>query len=311
MRVRSRSRRAFSSRASADELTAAGDLLRQALELRRDDPREDRPGPAETLQELGEVLGMKGDLGSAEEVFRQALELRADDARLWRRLGEALGEQDPNAARDAFRRAVELAPDDARSLLAAARDVSVDTRGKNGQEIGMACDISVASDLALLGQAGPKHGSAPDGGSTDFLPWFLSMEDAMFNCISCEMWSAYKMKLKGLVTTVVPVLRDGEGWLRNPSVVTDRFVDDNEIRRVGRHFAEGGLTVMGPQDFGTAFLMQGKMSYPTTVFLDENLELISPVPGYLPPEKILPILEYIGDDHYKTTNFQEFMNNRS
>jgi thioredoxin-related protein len=60
-----------------------------------------------------------------------------------------------------------------------------------------------------------------------------------------------------------------------------------------------------------AFLMQGKMSYPTTVFLDENLELISPVPGYLPPEKILPILEYIGDDHYKTTNFQEFMNNRS
>ncbi len=67
-----------------------------------------------------------------------------------------------------------------------------------GQEIGMACDISVASDLAVLGQAGPRHGSAPDGGSTDFLPWYLSIEDAMWNCVSCEMWSAYKMKLKGL-----------------------------------------------------------------------------------------------------------------
>jgi 6-oxo-cyclohex-1-ene-carbonyl-CoA hydrolase len=30
-----------------------------------------------------------------------------------------------------------------------------------GQEIGMACDYSVAQDLARFGQAGPKHGSAP------------------------------------------------------------------------------------------------------------------------------------------------------
>ncbi len=60
-----------------------------------------------------------------------------------------------------------------------------------------------------------------------------------------------------------------------------------------------------------AFLMQGKLSYPTTVFLDENLDLISPVPGYMPPEKILPILEYIGDDHYKTTKFQDFISTGS
>ncbi len=39
-----------------------------------------------------------------------------------------------------------------------------------GQEIGMACDFSVAQDLARFGQAGPKHGSAPIGGATDFLP---------------------------------------------------------------------------------------------------------------------------------------------
>jgi 6-oxo-cyclohex-1-ene-carbonyl-CoA hydrolase len=102
-------------------------------------------------------------------------------------------------------------------------------RVAGGQEIGMACDLAITSDLAVFGQAGPKHGSAPDGGSTDFLPWFLSMEDAMYNCISCEMWSAYKMKLKGLVTKVVPVLRQGDGWLRNPTVITDRYVDDGEV----------------------------------------------------------------------------------
>ncbi|HUW38189.1 MAG TPA: 6-oxocyclohex-1-ene-1-carbonyl-CoA hydratase [Rhodocyclaceae bacterium] len=98
-----------------------------------------------------------------------------------------------------------------------------------GQEIGMATDITISSDLAIYGQAGPKHGSAPDGGSTDFLPWFLSMEDAMYNCISCEPWSAYKMKSKGLLTKVVPVLKKDGKWVRNPMVRTDTFVDDGEI----------------------------------------------------------------------------------
>jgi 6-oxo-cyclohex-1-ene-carbonyl-CoA hydrolase len=98
-----------------------------------------------------------------------------------------------------------------------------------GQEIGMATDLTVTSDMAMFGQAGPKHGSAPDGGSTDFLPWFLSMEDAMYNCISCETWSAYKMKSKGLVSKVVPVLKDDGKWLRNPLVRTDSFLEDGEI----------------------------------------------------------------------------------
>jgi 6-oxo-cyclohex-1-ene-carbonyl-CoA hydrolase len=45
-----------------------------------------------------------------------------------------------------------------------------------GQEIGMACDFSIAQDLARLGQAGPKHGSAAIGGATDFLPLMIGME---------------------------------------------------------------------------------------------------------------------------------------
>jgi 6-oxo-cyclohex-1-ene-carbonyl-CoA hydrolase len=98
-----------------------------------------------------------------------------------------------------------------------------------GQEIGMACDLTVSSDLALFGQAGPRHGSAPDGGSTDFLPWLLSIEDAMWNCISCELWSAYKMKLKGLISKVVPALKVDGKIVRNPLVITDRYVDDGEI----------------------------------------------------------------------------------
>jgi 6-oxo-cyclohex-1-ene-carbonyl-CoA hydrolase len=102
-------------------------------------------------------------------------------------------------------------------------------RVAGGQEIGLACDFTVASDLAVFGQAGPKHGSAPDGGSTDFLPWFLSIEDAMYSCVSCETWSAYKMKLKGLITAALPVLWHSGRFVRNPLVRTDTFIEDGEI----------------------------------------------------------------------------------
>jgi len=93
----------------------------------------------------------------------------------------------------------------------------------------MACDLTIASDLAVFGQAGPRHGSSPDGGSTDFLPWYLGIEDAMWNCVSCEMWSAYKMKLKNLISKCVPVLKVDGRWVRNPQVMTDRYVEDGEI----------------------------------------------------------------------------------
>ena len=47
-----------------------------------------------------------------------------------------------------------------------------------GQEIGMACDFSVAGDHARFGQAGPVHGSAPDGGATDFLHLYVGYAHA-------------------------------------------------------------------------------------------------------------------------------------
>ncbi|RMF70073.1 MAG: 6-oxocyclohex-1-ene-1-carbonyl-CoA hydratase [Calditrichaeota bacterium] len=95
-----------------------------------------------------------------------------------------------------------------------------------GQEIGMACDFSLASDMALFGQAGPKHGSAPDGGSTDFLPLFVGIENAMLSLTLCEVWSAHKAYRLGLLTDIVPVLkRDGQ-FIPNPLVVTERWVDE-------------------------------------------------------------------------------------
>ena len=99
-------------------------------------------------------------------------------------------------------------------------------RVAGGQEIGMACDFSLASDLAVFGQAGPKHGSAPDGGSTDFLPLFVGVEAAMQSGTLCELWSAYKAHRLGLITEVVPVCKVDGSFVPNPTVVTDRYADE-------------------------------------------------------------------------------------
>lgn len=95
-----------------------------------------------------------------------------------------------------------------------------------GQEIGMACDFTVAQDLAVFGQAGPRHGSAPDGGSTDFLPLFVGVEAGMESCTLCEHWSAHKARRLGLITKVVPGLRVNGEYVPNPLVETSRWTDE-------------------------------------------------------------------------------------
>jgi 6-oxocyclohex-1-ene-carbonyl-CoA hydrolase len=93
-----------------------------------------------------------------------------------------------------------------------------------GQEIGMACDFTIAQDLARFGQAGPKHGSAPDGGSTDFLHLFVGIELAMFSCTVCDPWSAHEAMRYGLLTEIVPALKVNGEFVPNPLVRTDRWM---------------------------------------------------------------------------------------
>ena len=95
-----------------------------------------------------------------------------------------------------------------------------------GQEIGMACDFSVAQDLARFGQAGPKHGSAPIGGATDFLPVVIGAERAMIACVLCEPFSAHEAFAMGMLTDIVPALKVDGKFIPNPLVETSRVVDD-------------------------------------------------------------------------------------
>lgn len=90
----------------------------------------------------------------------------------------------------------------------------------------MACDYTIAQDLARFGQAGPKHGSAPDGGATDFLHLYVGIEHATLSCTACDPWSAHKAYRLGLISEVVPALKVDDKFVANPLVVTDRLSDD-------------------------------------------------------------------------------------
>ena len=128
-----------------------------------------------------------------------------------------------------YRQYMRLFNDMVSSILACDKPVICRVNGMRvggGQEIGMACDFSVAQDLARFGQAGPKHGSAPIGGATDFLPVVIGAERAMGACVLCEPFSAHEAYHIGMLTDITPALKVDGKYVVNPLVETQRVYDD-------------------------------------------------------------------------------------
>jgi 6-oxocyclohex-1-ene-carbonyl-CoA hydrolase len=128
-----------------------------------------------------------------------------------------------------YRQYMRLFNDMVSAILACDKPVICRVNGMRiggGQEIGMACDFSVAQDLARFGQAGPKHGSAPIGGATDFLPVMAGAERAMAACVLCEPFSAHEAYHMGILTDIVPALKVDGKFVANPLVETQRLYDD-------------------------------------------------------------------------------------
>lgn len=54
--------------------------------------------------------------------------------------------------------------------------------------------------------------------------------------------------------------------------------------------------------------VNGRIAYPTIVYLDAELNVLAPVQGYMTPQQMEPILYYFGDGHYKKGDYQTFVN---
>jgi 6-oxocyclohex-1-ene-carbonyl-CoA hydrolase len=155
-----------------------------------------------------------------------------------------------------YRQYMRLFNDMVSAILACDKPVICRVNGMRiggGQEIGMACDFSVAQDLARFGQAGPKHGSAPIGGATDFLPVVIGAERAMAACVLCEPFSAHKAYFMGMLTDVVPGLKVDGKWVANPLIETQRMTDE-----LGR-FVYGESKTGEALKEGKALLARGKV----------------------------------------------------
>lgn len=146
-----------------------------------------------------------------------------------------------------YRQYMRLFNDMVSAILACDKPVICRVNGMRiggGQEIGMACDFTIAQDLANFGQAGPKHGSAAIGGATDFLPVMIGSEQAMVSGTLCEPFSAHKAYRLGIATDIVPALKIDGKFVPNPMVITDRVLDaygrivHGEFK-TGEEFAQG------------------------------------------------------------------------
>src|SRR5919109_2193421 len=80
-----------------------------------------------------------------------------------------------------------------------------------GNEVQMACDLSVMADDTYIRHVGPEHGSVPAGGATQWLPVLVGERRAREIVLLCEEVPARKAEEWGLVNRVVsPAELDAE-----------------------------------------------------------------------------------------------------
>jgi thioredoxin-related protein len=58
-------------------------------------------------------------------------------------------------------------------------------------------------------------------------------------------------------------------------------------------------------------LTKGKLSFPTIVFLDEEFQVLQPIPGFQDNERFELIVTYFSGDHFKFTPWRRYIRNYS
>ncbi|MDX1684668.1 MAG: DUF255 domain-containing protein [Saprospiraceae bacterium] len=56
-----------------------------------------------------------------------------------------------------------------------------------------------------------------------------------------------------------------------------------------------------------AAITKGRLSYPTIVFIDEDLNVLQPIPGFQDPKTFEVIMTFFAGDHFKDTPWQKYM----
>lgn len=122
----------------------------------------------------------------------------------------------------------------------------------------------------------------------------------------------------------IDVYTDWCGWCKRMDKTT--FTNPNVVKYINEHFyavklnAEqredirfvGKMYRADPSDRTHPFakeILRDQLSYPTTVFMEENFQHPMAIPGYQDVPTIEAILKYLGGNAYKTTPWPQFQAN--
>lgn len=154
----------------------------------------------------------------------------------------------------------------------------------------------------------------------------MATEKVAVNAVQWMTWDeAMKAMEKQPKKVFIDMYTDWCGWCKRMDQTT--FSDPKVIEVMNKNFynvkfdAEGKENVTydghtfkfiasgnrGVHELAYA-LLDGRLGYPSYVYLNEKRERITISPGYKPVDPFLKELSFITGEHYKTTSFQEYMN---
>jgi thioredoxin-related protein len=140
-----------------------------------------------------------------------------------------------------------------------------------------------------------------------------AQEKAKINWMTMDQ--AFEAIKKDPKKIVIDVYTDWCGWCK----VMDKntFSDPKVIDFVNKKYyavklnaEQGGQIKIGDKTYTypdlASQLMQGRMSYPTIVYLDEKFNMIQPIPGYQDAKAFHQVITFLGDNHYKKVDFEKY-----
>lgn len=141
----------------------------------------------------------------------------------------------------------------------------------------------------------------------------LAQEKAKINWITLDQ--AFEAIKKEPRKIVIDVYTDWCGWCKvmDKNTFSDAKVADfvnKKYYAVKLNAEQGGQIKIGDKTYSypelASTLMQGKMSYPTIVYLDEKFNMIQPIPGYQDAKAFHQVITFLGDNHFKKLDFEKY-----
>ncbi len=152
----------------------------------------------------------------------------------------------------------------------------------------------------------------------------ISVNAQKVNWLSFE--KAIEMNTKNPKPLLIDVYTDWCGWCKK----LDKNTYTNPViaSYINKHFYAIKLNGEGKKDITfkghtfkyqqhgrskfhelAATLMNGKLSYPTTIFMSKDQKVIQNIPGFLTKERMEKILAFFSNETYKKANWNSFEKN--